>query len=465
MKKQKGISRREFVASGLTVGGAFYLLPAFGLTLPSFDARAQTQPGSEHFYLQMLVPTPGGIDSSYLFDARPLEMTKAGIIQNYLEQEPTIWMGNNGFSTLATSLVKPLEPYRNAFSVINGILMTPSFDGHDQNLNYLLAGDPFGGESFIPHLNLADAHPRPLDALQRGNFFASLTNSNKTVPLGPVQANSLIAALKNVPPLDPNLSLYGFLRQRLVANSLGADSFSGGAREMTEAFDGIADLAKLILQIEVGAQDDVLTFISMMGQMFKLGITKSAYLILTQDNFDTHAANDAKKQPDLYVKLINQIVQVLKALRETPFDGKRSLMDVTTFSFTSEFGRTMRQPGLPVDGTGTNHNPLSNFMLIGGKGIRGGQVIGASDLVSANEKPSQAHLSLDPQLLKTLSRPFNFDTMTPTHDTPEQFNMDDYLGIGSVVNTIYSMFGVQSGHWRLTQRNGKLAPVLKGLIS
>ncbi len=56
------------------------------------------------------------------------------------------------------------------------------------------------------------------------------------------------------------------------------------------------------------------------------------------------------------------------------------MFDVTTVMVASEFGRTMRGAGLPIDQTGTNHNQFSNSILIGGKGIRAGMVLGASDL-------------------------------------------------------------------------------------
>ncbi len=96
-----------------------------------------------------------------MFDARPLSMTRAGKIQNYLGEEPGVWTGRNGVTTLATRLVAPLRPFRDRFSVLNGVYMTPSFDGHLQNMNFLFSGSPFGGDSFIPHLNAAETGRGP----------------------------------------------------------------------------------------------------------------------------------------------------------------------------------------------------------------------------------------------------------------------------------------------------------------
>jgi hypothetical protein len=142
---------------------------AFGagtLLLPRASFPAPASPDADpHFFL--LVVLNGGADSSYMFDARPLSMTKAGKIQNYLGKDPSPWTGTNGVTTLATSLTKPLAPFRDRFSVLNGVFMAPSFDGHLQNMNFLFSGQPFGGDSFIPHLNLAETGRKPnsLDAI------------------------------------------------------------------------------------------------------------------------------------------------------------------------------------------------------------------------------------------------------------------------------------------------------------
>src|SRR5262249_9208528 len=92
--------------------------------------------------------------------------------------------------------------------------------------------------------------------------------------------------------------------------------------------------------------------------------------------FDVHATEQAKTQPKMFASAIGKIVTLLKGLVEAPFDNRRSMLDVTTVMVASEFGRTMRSDGT-VDDTGTNHNQFSNSILLGGKGIRSGLVIGA----------------------------------------------------------------------------------------
>ena len=88
-----------------------------------------------HFFL--MINIPDGLDTSYLFDARPLAMTEKSLQVNYLSEAPVPFVGTNGGSTLRTSLTEPLMKWSSRFSVINGVVMSPSFDGHDQNMNIL----------------------------------------------------------------------------------------------------------------------------------------------------------------------------------------------------------------------------------------------------------------------------------------------------------------------------------------
>ena len=78
-------TRRDILRFG-ACGAGTLLLPG-----ASFLAAAAQTADEPHFFL--LIVLNGGADSSYMFDARPLSMTKAGKIQNYLGKEPAPWTG------------------------------------------------------------------------------------------------------------------------------------------------------------------------------------------------------------------------------------------------------------------------------------------------------------------------------------------------------------------------------------
>ncbi len=435
------LSRRKFLKLGLAGAGTLAVFRPSSLpAAPRINTSSQA-----HFYLQLIVQ--GGWDTSYLFDARPLAMTKAGKIQNYLGEEPSSWVGTNGGSLLTTSVASALMPFRNDFSVVNGVVMTPTFIGHDQNMNQLFTGNEFGGNSFVPYLNNADtgSTPTSLDAITSGFLFAHLENQESSVPLDPKSGSKLRSLFSALPQATPENELTNFIRARYQANSSGRGRFAQGTTLMRHGLEHTPTLQKVLSEIRPtdSATSPDMQFCALFSDCFRLGIARSAVWVLTAQaqNIDAHGSNQAKQQPQVLKELVNRIALIFKFLRETAYDSQRSLFDVTTVMVTSEFARTMRSPGVPIDNTGTDHNNLNNTVLIGGKGIRGGQIIGASDFQSADEKLSPAHFEIDQYALKIMGRPFDFATASPRIDTPEKFQIADYLTIGSVVNTIYKNFG------------------------
>ena len=453
-------SRRDLLRIGLGGAGTL-LIPGPGLL------RAASPEHDPHFF--MMIVLGGGADSSYMFDARPLAMTKAGKIQNYLGKEPFTWQGKNGVTTLASPLVKPLEPLRDRFTVLNGVVMTPSFDGHLQNMNFLFTGNPFGGDSFIPHLNLAETGraPQSLDAVLMSHALdATITNHSGVVPLEPRSAAALSATLRQVAPLEEGSALSDFVRDRMAKNAAGPGRLAAGAAQMLSGLERAPRVHRQLARLTVPPQhlSAEQQAVALIAECFRLSISRSAIYVLSQF-FDVHAADKAKEQPKLFAGAVATIAALLQGLAATPFDKQRSMLDVTTVLVASEFGRSLRIADSRIDDTGTNHNQFSNSILLGGKGIRPGMVIGASDLSHATDPASKGHLSLDPHLEKAIGRPFDFKIMRARTDLPASFEMQDYLTIQSVVNTLYALFGVPKERHRLLRRDLPLAPVLSGLLA
>jgi hypothetical protein len=455
-------TRRDFLKISLGSAGT--------LLLPGADFLQASEPrDNDHFFLMIVLN--GGADSSYMFDARPLSMTRSGKIQNYLGKEPTPWIGHNGGATLASPLTKPLAPFRNRLSVLNGVYMTPSFDGHLQNMNFLFTGNPFGGDSFIPHLNLPETgrEPNSLDSIMSTDAMTvSVDNHSGVVPLRPGTVGGFAASLREVTPLLPGDELAGFMRQRMAANAIGPGRMAAGTRLMLSALDESPRVHRQLAQIKAprhrARQPPEAETLALIAECFRLSISRSA-IYVTAEQFDVHAPDQARGQPKLFTSAIDKIATLFKGLAETPFDAKRSMFDVTTVMVASEFSRTMRAEEEPVDNTGTHHNQFSNSILLGGKGIRSGLVVGASDLATDAATASPAHLAMDPHVLRVLGCPFDFATMKTRTDQPDAFEITDYLTIGSVVNTIYSLFGVAQERYRTPDRTHPASPVLNGLLT
>jgi hypothetical protein len=459
-------SRRRFIRVGLQ-GGAFALASSwFPFHALGSAATRRAEAPDPHFFLFITEGSNTGLDSSYWFDARPLKMTEQGLIQNYRNSgEPKPWTGLNGVTTLATEIVAPLKPYRDYFSVINGVYMSPDFDGHDQNWNFMLTGNPFGGNSFVPELNVPGPGSFPLDAVQQGTTYATTGNTSKVVSLKPSSIQNLLKQMGGKNPIEPASPLAQYIRGRTTEVARGPGALSAAAQQLLGGFSAAPNLADILLKTRVTGHDDSVGFIQMIGELFKAGATRCAVLSLSPPgNLDVHDAASAAQVPANYASVSQSLAGIFEALRTQAYDGTRSLLDVTTVMFSTEFGRTLRQLNKNIAQTGTDHNTFNNFILIGGKGIKGGQVIGASDFMDGGESLSGAHLAKDPNKLKAMGKPFDFAHGTSRADLPQAFNIADYLSYASIVNTVLTMFQAPREEFWLLEKNGPVAPTLTTLV-
>ena len=437
------------------------------LTLLPWPRAARAAAANPQFFMQIIIPN--GMDVSYLFDARPLALTAAGLKSNYLRREPEEWRGSNGGRALATHLTAPLAPLKESFSVLNGVVMAAAFDGHDQNLNFIFCGNPFGGDAFLPWLNHGPAK-RPLDFVSQGRIPAEISNGAAGIPLRPQAAASLAAQLKASGALDPAAPLMRHLRARFAANRSGVGRFAAGAAAMDDAAEFAPGLGSILADVKVPptGRETLASALALTTEMMKRGATPSAVIILRpegDDDLDTHDATSAGKSGEVIGSIASQLAQVIRHLHDTPFNETRSMFDVTTFAAVTEFSRTMRQTGMPIEGTGTDHNPLTNTVFIGGRGIKGGQVIGASDFQTADETLSAPHLAFDGDRLKIMGRPFDFATGRPFEGVVSDFKAERYLTFSSVVNTVMGLFSVDEKRQFLAERNGVVAPVLHQVLA
>ncbi|WP_394835662.1 DUF1501 domain-containing protein [Pendulispora rubella] len=445
------------------VGG---LAGTLGALLLSRRARGDAATPSEpHFFMQVLVQ--GGLDAAYSFDALPLEMTAAGLQQNYIGAEPAPWEGADGTRTLVAAPTQALRPFLQDLAIVNGVLTSVAFDGHGQNRNLLLTGNPFGGVPAMSRLNTET----PIDYVQVGAFVADVRDA-RFVPLNAETAAALQATLSSSGKDTPDFDAHLQARCSQAASS-GANRFSNGARVLGGAAAQSVSLAERIRALQLPAigalaepDFDVALDrnLAMIGEFFRHGITKSCLLDITGDmRFDTHSADEAKNQAPMYEAAAKRFARVLAYLKKTPFDERRTLLDVTTVMFASEFGRTMRRVGYPVDDTGTDHNTLASTILLAGRGIAAGRVFGGTDFRTPTEELSSAHLSLDPSRIKRMGLPIDFATGRSTDAKPAQYESGTYLGLASVVNALYSLFGVDRQFFWEAARN-EAAPTFNALL-
>ncbi len=94
------------------------------------------------------------------------------------------------------------------------------------------------------------------------------------------------------------------------------------------------------------------------------------FVSVDHGGWDTHDKNFEQLKNKLLPELDTGLAGLLRAL------DQKGLLATTTVFVTGEFGRT---PKVSQDRVGRDHYPRAMFVLLAGGGIRGGQVIGASD--------------------------------------------------------------------------------------
>ena len=96
------------------------------------------------------------------------------------------------------------------------------------------------------------------------------------------------------------------------------------------------------------------------------------FVTVTIGGWDTHQDNFTRLSTNLLPKLDTGVANLFTALSE------RGLLDTTSVMVTGEFGRTPKINSRSAEG-GRDHWPRAMFVVMGGGGMQGGQVIGASD--------------------------------------------------------------------------------------
>lgn len=465
--------RRSILRNGLaTAAGAYIALRSGDLFAGPAQDTAVKDP---HFFLQIFIP--GGMNASYLFDARPLTMTAEKLMVNYRGKDGILYTGSNGVNCLRTEIVDPLMPYRDSFSVINGVMMSSSFDGHEENESYFLTGQPLGGALFFDDFSPLQA--APINAIRLGAILGSdaRNSCDGMLKLTDAVGFALTDAIRRAGDGVFSPTALERLNHRLKSNAGDRSSRAVSKAKMAEALTHVPDMKDRISKLVFPkpsaddmpgsgnpvaarpAREDIKTILN----LFKGRLTNSAMYVFDGTPIDTHDGTAAKALEKELTRIFAEIGAALKLLRETPFDDKRSMFDMTTVMIGSEFSRTMRQSSNDFETSGTDHNPLTNSILIGGKGFKGGMVVGASDFATADEYKnaiSAAHRSKDPSLTKIMGRPFDFSKQAFSSELPATFNPDHYLNIGSVINTLYDAMAVPNDKWRSFARGTPKHPIL-----
>jgi hypothetical protein len=436
------ISRRFFtqVSGGALLSVSSSHVIASGV---DFQSRAVGEADTDDSNI-LIVVVPGGWDPSYLFDARPLEMTTAGIIQNYWQEPIAEFSDRRGHRCWRSTVTDPLLPFFDQMAIVRGVIMADAFDGHEENLSLGLTGNAGGGVPvFAAQPDIGDAL---LGYVQTGT--------------GTMQARFTNFASGN--RLDGNI-LRKLVTNRVSRVTRTSDQFtrmhleklahqqhgSRGLNLLASSFARRGQLINLLDKLANSLEQQEPSLGQLVAHSLLSGLTNNVVHVadthLTdRNNLDCHDGASASEHPQRLRVTLETCASILRSLKET--EGKqpgKSLLDETTVMILSEFGRTMRQVNIAIERSGTDHNTLNNQVFLVGKGIRGGQIFGGSDLQSIVEfeRTSDQRNKIDPQRVRTIGMKCDFVTGMPLAVQDHTPGLDGRIRMQSVLKTFERAVG------------------------
>ncbi len=440
------LTRRELMQSAILSSIATFLPPSLLQAIENAE--------DDHFLVLYLMN--GGIDNHYWFDPKSKALTAAQQKQNYLEgRDEEIMLpitDARGMQSFCTPLVKDLwTKHKDLFSVLKGVYMSRSSDGHENNLTMLLSGTALTSESFLHQLPNKDL----LSFVESGFAKDFVTNTGGGANLSPTLMTNLVKQVKA--SSAGNALGEDFIQERL--RLAGSNKLFGtGSNGVLDGLMKRSVTSKVLAGFKVDEYGQYLQespqvqFLPVMRDCF---VNKLSSVAIIRDGglppVDVHSNVEAKKVAKRsYPGMIANLDRMFQFLKDTPYDGSRKLSDVCTVVVASEFNRTYRSlavGGVDVNNTGTDHNTFSNFVLIGGKGVKTGLICGETDLseVGADNQfknVAQAHKEIDPFLVKSIGLPFDFDNLVAQpFKEGASFNVRHHLTYNSVINTVLKLFG------------------------
>lgn len=458
-----------------------------------FSMNLTAQGGRDpHFFLVYF--TGYGTDGTYLFDARPLEMAKAGYKENYFSDERAqttrIKSAKGPGETLVTEVARKLQN-KHQFAIVNGVHMNHRSLAHDENALYLLEGTTskaLRGFSMLPVIGgLSGASP--IEAFHMGPYAPDSFRGAARNYINSIRVQLGVAS-KIGQDLSKGISFeQRGLAQSYLDRSLGrlrndTNLFGQGVSMYSSGVDRLSSMEAILKNTSVasGPANDaslvnpITSDLNAMIQYMKNGLTSAGMIMQADGILDTHGVSLAEGTDRFIPEIGDRIDEIMTTLANTPYDNNRSMLDMTTVLFTSEFSRTLVSDTIADGGqavttgqVGTDHNPYTNTFVLAGKGINQSVILGASDLDwdAEAQKPkevSQAHREMDGLINKAMGKPFDFQNFSVRGDLPEKYDRQDYITSSNVINTIYDLFGVSTDSWR---KDGLDKPreVLKPLLS
>ncbi|MGZ3722657.1 MAG: DUF1501 domain-containing protein [Bdellovibrionales bacterium] len=298
-----------------------------------------------------------------------------------------------------------LKNHAGDFSVINGVFMSQVDNGHPASMTLITK---------TSHNQLSPCLPVEMALACPESDFGVL--SNTSLDMGTKVATS--SNLRDLAQIQNKFDVSTLL-SALFGSDPSKTPYMTSVRKVVASRDSVQAFIKNLGSMGPDPKDIHVTAAAFMTEM-----SCFAQLDFTNFQLDTHSGHPGTHLAQ-QTKAWNAIDELFTLFKKTEYGAKgESLFDYTTFMVVSEFSRT---PALNP-AKGKDHNPMTNSVLLAGRGVVGGQAVGASRLVTAQESLNKASYHI--------AYPINYATGEVQYTRTKESQMIFPENVGQTVATI-----------------------------
>ncbi len=353
------LNRRQLLQAGGLLGTIPFLSkmapPALALGSRSLTA------GQGHFFVH--IPMTSGWDVTLGLDP----WTEAKLpdpSDMFIEYRPedVIALGEEIRLGPAAAILKQ---HAGSFSVVNGLFVSQVDNGHTTaelyvNTGSAKPGTPAMSVSFAASTQLGDFGVLSSSGVEMGGQFVVSSTLEE------------LADLKNKFDISEIL-------KALYSDNRDNTSYLQSVRKV---MDSRVSSRMFIDQLDALSTETPPENPQVIAAAFLTDVAYYAQYVVLM-NLDTHAQHEGNHLAE-QAKGWAAVSDIFSLFKKLPYGQTgESLFDRTTFLVTSEFART---PALNA-AAGKDHNPLTNSVLLAGRGVQGGRSIGGSRSVTRAESP------------------------------------------------------------------------------
>lgn len=398
------MDRRHFFRHAAFITGASLFSPAFQGLL----SWAQTGSANPHFFIFAFAN--GGWDVTMVFEP------KVGL--DTIDVDPNGDVAElNGITYLDSPNREAVQRFFRDFGdracVVNGIntrsvshsvgteiMMTGGAGMNAPDWPTVMAAGQ-GADLVLPHLAIS------------GPVFSGLMGQGTASGAG--FFNLLLGGESRSTSFEQQFDAYLARRMDGMRGAMRDEGRTGTrASEMDQSFGRWQELRSLRSELGFGDLRNFGEEGIALASAFQRGFSATGSL-RTPGSWDTHSNNNGTQSAS-FQSTFDQLYRIVEFLAGQPgTSGTGALLDQTTVVVMSEMGRT---PKLNSS-NGKDHWPYTSVLLVGG-GIRGGQVVGATDAYQNGERINLETGELDPggELITAASLGWSLLTLAGIDPTP-----------------------------------------------